>query len=192
MTDPKFVGDAVREEIARLSRRETELLGECTRLVEERRAIDRRRMVEHFMRLANHARPERPTVPDDKTVRFRLRLVAQEFVELLAATVDTGVDLRDVGEAIRRVVDYAPIDVDMVDAIDALLDIDYVSESFKLALGANSHPLFAEVHRANLEKFRGERRVDPKDGKILKPPGWSPPDIEGELRKQGWTGKRRR
>jgi hypothetical protein len=24
------------------------------------------------------------------------------------------------------------------------------------------------------------------DGKILKPEGWKPPDIEGELRAQGW------
>jgi len=26
------------------------------------------------------------------------------------------------------------------------------------------------------------------DGKVIKPPSWSPPDIEGELRKQGWNG----
>lgn len=30
--------------------------------------------------------------------------------------------------------------------------------------------------------------VKREDGKILKPPGWTPPDIEGCLRAQGWKG----
>jgi predicted HAD superfamily Cof-like phosphohydrolase len=46
-------------------------------------------------------------------------------------------------------------------------------------------PFFAEVHRANMAKLGGFRRAD---GKWMKPPDWTPPDIEGLLAaKYGWS-----
>jgi len=40
------------------------------------------------------------------------------------------------------------------------------------------------VQAANCAKVGGATR---EDGKILKPKNWVAPDIEGELRKQGWS-----
>lgn len=53
--------------------------------------------------------------------------------------------------------------------------------------------LWDEVQRSNEAKaieqpdgsFKVVRRAD---GKILKPPGWTPPDIAGVLRAHGWKG----
>jgi hypothetical protein len=44
-------------------------------------------------------------------------------------------------------------------------------------------PIAAEVHRANMAKVGGPKSPT---GKQLKPPGWTPPDIFGELKRQGW------
>ena len=44
-------------------------------------------------------------------------------------------------------------------------------------------PVADEIQRTNMAKVGGPVR---EDGKRLKPPGWQPPDIEGELKKQGW------
>lgn len=41
----------------------------------------------------------------------------------------------------------------------------------------------SEVHRANMTKATGP--IAP-NGKRMKPPGFRPPDIVGELKKQGW------
>lgn len=49
------------------------------------------------------------------------------------------------------------------------------------ATGIDVRPLFAEVQRSNLAKAGGKVI----DGKLRKPEGWTPPDIRGELIKQG-------
>ncbi len=71
-------------------------------------------------------------------------------------------------------------------AVDGLVDTIYVCLGAALEWGIDLDPLFREVHRANMAKEGGSFR---SDGKILKGAGWTPPDIEGELRKQGWDGK---
>ncbi len=73
----------------------------------------------------------------------------------------------------------------MVEFADACGDLDYVIEGARLTLGINGKPVADEIHRTNLAKVGGPIR---DDGKRLKPEGWTPPDIAGELRKQGWTG----
>jgi predicted HAD superfamily Cof-like phosphohydrolase len=52
--------------------------------------------------------------------------------------------------------------------------------------------VWAAVQCANeakaIEQPDGRRKVVRReDGKILKPEGWTPPDIEGVLRQHGWT-----
>jgi predicted HAD superfamily Cof-like phosphohydrolase len=42
-------------------------------------------------------------------------------------------------------------------------------------------PIFAEIHRSNMNKLNGPKRAD---GKQLKPEGWKPPDIYSEVEKQ--------
>lgn len=64
--------------------------------------------------------------------------------------------------------------------LDGAVDIIYVAIGFFLDCGLPFAPFWAEVHRSNMAKAGGPRR---EDGKVLKPPGWKPPDIAGVLRR---------
>jgi hypothetical protein len=67
--------------------------------------------------------------------------------------------------------------------VDAVVDEIYLLIGRAVEMGIDLDPLFRAVHAANMRKVGGGSRGD---GKILKPDGWTPPDIEAELFKQGW------
>ena len=73
--------------------------------------------------------------------------------------------------------------LEMSRALGEEIGAEAVVEGCRVEMGINGAPIAAEVHRANMAKVGGP--ISPQ-GKRLKPPGWTPPDIEGELRKQGW------
>jgi predicted HAD superfamily Cof-like phosphohydrolase len=89
---------------------------------------------------------------------------------------------------VAKLITYAcPFDDTLFDLpafADALADIDYVVEGARLEFGINGSPIADEVHRANMAKLGGPKRAD---GKHMKPEGWTPPDVAGELVKQGWV-----
>ena len=87
-------------------------------------------------------------------------------------------------EILGYAIHNAEIKVRLPEFIDATHDLDYVVEGTRLECGVDGAPIAAEVHRANMAKAHGPMR---EDGKRLKPEGWTPPDIEGELVKQGWV-----
>ena len=137
---------------------------------------------------------EVPTVPDDKRVRLRAALIAEEFLETLQAMFDdnsivdpaftkTGEMWRKIKAQLHFIIERADVVVDLEAVIDGLADIDYVVEGTRLEFGVDGAPIAAEVHRTNMLKTTGE--IAP-NGKRLKPPGLKPPDIAGELEKQGW------
>lgn len=129
--------------------------------------------------------PERSNpgeIPEER-VRLRLKLIGEEFLELVYAMTDSKGDLSDAVAEFRETIDDAIIKVDMVKMTDALADLDYVVEGTRLEFGIDGDLIAGAVHAANMAKLGGPTR---EDGKILKPEGWKPPDIEGELRRQGW------
>ncbi len=145
---------------------------------------DIRRQVEAFHRAMGQPVVEKPTVPSHERVELRLKLIAEEFGELLEACGGHESDLYSAKLNVARAIELRAVDyVDLVEVADALADLDYVIEGMRLELGINGAPIAAEVHRSNLAKSSGPRR---EDGKILKPEGWKPPDVDGELRRQGW------
>ncbi len=75
---------------------------------------------------------------------------------------------------------------DFVEMVDALADLLVVVYGAAVEMGVDLEPVFAEVHRSNMSKNGGK---DP-GGKILKGPGWTPPDILAELRKQGFQPRK--
>jgi predicted HAD superfamily Cof-like phosphohydrolase len=156
------------------------------RLLRARQSV--RDQVLEFHRVVGQPIGEKPAVPSDERVRLRLSLVAEEFFELLTATGlgskwDAVLDAQDsIKDAIKE---FPIIKVDMPGFIDALADLDYVIEGARIEFGVDGGPIAAEVHRANMTKAGGPLRPD---GKRLKPEGFKPPDIEGELKKQGWRG----
>jgi predicted HAD superfamily Cof-like phosphohydrolase len=44
--------------------------------------------------------------------------------------------------------------------------------------------VFEEVHRSNMAKLVDGKPLKRADGKVIKPEGWTPPDIEGVIKKQ--------
>jgi predicted HAD superfamily Cof-like phosphohydrolase len=105
-----------------------------------------------------------PTLLDDAMLAFRCRLLNEEAGEFEAAAQSR----------------------DLVEMTDALADMLYVILGTANVFGIDLEPVFREVHRSNMTKLppSGERQ------KPVKGPEWSPPDMRGELLKQGWRPDR--
>lgn len=126
-----------------------------------------------------------PTIITDDRVRLRASLIAEESFETLGSMIRISPELHEAQTFVMRLIATEVVDVDLVELADGLADLDYVVEGTRLEMGIDGAPVAAEVHRANMAKLGGP--IAP-NGKRLKPPGWTPPDIEGVLRKQGWKG----
>jgi hypothetical protein len=70
---------------------------------------------------------------------------------------------------------------DLVEAVDGICDLIYVTIGAAIEFGVDVEPVFDEVHRSNMAKLGGPTR---EDGKTLKPPGWTAPDVAREIEKQ--------
>lgn len=71
---------------------------------------------------------------------------------------------------------------DLVEAVDGCIDLIYVCLGALVTWGVDADRIMAVVHTSNMTKTGGVR----DDGKILKGPGFVPPDVAGELERQGW------
>lgn len=74
---------------------------------------------------------------------------------------------------------------------DALLDLVYVAHGTAHLLGYPWPAGWAEVQRANMAKERASSADDPRSKRgheldVVKPEGWTPPDIEAVLRLHGF------
>lgn len=102
-----------------------------------------------------------PGFPDEDTMKLRINLIEEEFLELTEACEEK----------------------DFPSFVDAIADLIYVLLGTATATGVDLEPVWEEVQKTNMAKAPGNKR---KDGKLLKPPGWSPPDIKTLLEEQGW------
>ena len=119
------------------------------------------KLVREFHEKFNVPNGKVPRLLDDKRSSLRYDLICEETNEL--------------GDAV--------IARDLPAIADALADLLYVVHGAALEYGIDLDAVVAEVHAANMRKEGGGKRAD---GKILKPPGWVGPDVEGVLRAQGW------
>lgn len=100
-----------------------------------------------------------PTLPSPERVELRKNLTIEEHEETIKA-MDEG---------------------DLVGIADGIADTIYIALGNALEFGIPLEYVWAEVQRSNMAK------VDPvtgkvrrrEDGKVLKPEGWTPPDIAG-------------
>jgi predicted HAD superfamily Cof-like phosphohydrolase len=109
--------------------------------------------------------PVQPTLPDVATLTLRQTLIREEYDEVTAVFQQL-----IAGQA-----------SDITPLIHELTDLLYVVYGAIEACGVDADPVFAEVHRANMQKMTGPRRAD---GKLLKPPGWQPADVCGVIEQQ--------
>ena len=66
---------------------------------------------------------------------------------------------------------------DIVEIADALADIIYIVCGTAVSYGIPLNKVFEEVHRSNMAKLVDGKVLRREDGKIMKPEGWTPPDI---------------
>ena len=72
----------------------------------------------------------------------------------------------------------------MVEIADGCADLKWVIEGLEHSLNLPQQEVWDEVARSNLSKISEDGKVKKrKDGKVLKPEGWTPPDIKTILEK---------
>jgi predicted HAD superfamily Cof-like phosphohydrolase len=116
---------------------------------------------------------------------LRARLIAEEAIEALIGIVGpadvTSIvteELRSGLEKARKRKQYGP---DKVEVLDGLSDLAVVTFGAAETFGIDLEPYTDEVMRSNMAKLGGPIR---EDGKLQKPPGWTPPDIAGVLARE--------
>jgi predicted HAD superfamily Cof-like phosphohydrolase len=135
--------------------------------------------VRSFMQQAGQATPDEVTIPDEHTRILRAKLILEEALETVHAL---GVEVALEGAILKeKSLRYsAPGDVDLEGVVDGCADISVVTIGTLIAFGVDDDPVLEEVDRANLRKFApGSYRRE--DGKWMKPPDWTAPDILGAV-----------
>lgn len=138
---------------------------------------------------AGQAAPARPVVPPRDVRLLRANLILEEALETIQALgfwVDATVDGNTVGVSMNTVTltDHSE-GCDIVEVVDGCCDISVVTTGTLSAFGVSDNPVQMLVDQSNLDKF-GPGGYKREDGKWIKPPDWVPPNIELELRKQGY------
>ena len=101
---------------------------------------------------------------DQAQFKLYYDLIAEEFAELNAAVLSG----------------------DRVEQLDALIDILVVTIGAIHSMGADGDGAWKEVMRTNFAKIDSETGKVRKreDGKVLKPLGWTPPELAPFVKKQ--------
>lgn len=143
--------------------------------------------VKDFQWMIGRPSPAAPVVHCDVVLRHRLRLITEEYFEVLEASFAGNAEwVRELkGRTMMNLDEVSFVSPDLPEIVDGLADLDFVVEGTRQELGVDGEPIAFEVYKANMAKQSGP--VDEK-GKKRKPEGWQPPDVAGELRKQGWRG----
>ena len=121
-------------------------------------------MVKEFHRKFEIAVNAAPSAPDEATCRLRVRLIQEEFDELKEAMANQH----------------------LASVAKELADLLYVVYGTAVTYGMDMGPVFREVHRSNMSKVGGYKR---DDGKWVKPPTYSPAQIEPLLAAQATIGR---
>ena len=114
---------------------------------------DEQSMVEDFHRKFDILVQASPAIPNRSTKELRVRLIQEEFDELKEALTQEN----------------------LVAVAKEMADLLYVVYGTAVSYGIDMEPVFHEVHRSNLSKVGGYKRVD---GKWVKPPTYSPASLE--------------
>jgi predicted HAD superfamily Cof-like phosphohydrolase len=107
---------------------------------------------------------------------FRFRFLVEELNEYQRATTALRQELTLPPEIDR---DPGIVVEHLAQALDALVDLVYVSLGTAYLHGFDFEEAWRRVHDANMQKIRVERPEDSKRGSgfdVIKPDGWEPPD----------------
>jgi len=104
---------------------------------------------------------DKPELPDINERGLRMKLLREEFEEYMEAEEEN----------------------DLVEIADALADLIYIACGTAVSYGIPLDKIYDEVHRSNMSKLVDGKPIYREDGKVMKPEGWSSPDIKGILEK---------
>lgn len=139
--------------------------------------------VEQFHKKFGQLIQPSPTIPEMDERKLRLSLLIEEVEEFAKASgfydpISMAIwdKLRTDLNGYKQIADCSTIDI--IEAADALADIDYVTAGANLTWGFPAGRIIKEVHDSNMSKLdsNGEPIIR-ADGKILKGPGYFKPRI---------------
>lgn len=122
-------------------------------------------LVKQFMLWGKHPVRDRPQLIEVQEHSKVMKWVYEELKELVDA---------------RR-------DGNLKEIADAFGDVVYLIYGLAWRYGIDLDQVVEEIHRSNMSK--GDENGEPifrADGKIMKGPGYFPPDLEAVLTEQGW------
>ena len=138
--------------------------------------------------------PTRPSKMSKEEVRFIVRMVISEIMEL-CTTVNPSVDssfdfFKECLNECDRPKEFHPetkSDVEIIaEQYDSFVDAWYYMLNTAVKKGVDLDSIFHLVHGANMAKKFPDgtfhRRAE--DGKVIKPDGWKEPNIVGEIQRQ--------
>lgn len=116
--------------------------------------------VQQFHKIYGQRIGTMPELADKNTQDLRISLIEEE--------------LRELKEGLEK--------NDVVATADALTDLLYVVYGAGVSFGIDLDACFIEVHRSNLSKLDDNGKpIYREDGKVLKGPNYSPPDLKKVL-----------
>jgi predicted HAD superfamily Cof-like phosphohydrolase len=102
---------------------------------------------------------DNPVIPDNDLIKLRINLIREEVAEFENELNTNSIDLCAVAKE--------------------LADILYVVVGTAVSFGIDLEPVLDEVHRSNMSKVWEDGTIKRReDGKILKPPTYSPAKIK--------------
>ncbi len=137
------------------------------------------------MQKAGQDTPTSVTIPDDATRILRAKLILEEALETVTALGVTATVLNE-DRKLKRESELSfeiTDEADLEEIVDGCADISVVTMGTLIAFGVDDEPVLEEVDKANLRKF-SEGSYRREDGKWMKPPGWTKPDILGVVDRQ--------
>lgn len=124
-------------------------------------------VVKEFHEAFGQPAPDYPSIPSDALVRLRMRLIREEFQEVmeelasLTRAQGTEAKLGSLGLILKE-----------------LADLRYVVEGTAVAFGLPIEEAYRRVHASNMSKLGEDGRpVLRPDGKAMKGPNYAPPDL---------------
>lgn len=140
--------------------------------------------------------PEKPIPMSKESVRFLAKMMMSEVVEMLetyhnketAKCIAHVLINEDFDEKKDRTPDTLPkSDVQIIEEqMDAMVDCYYYALDSAAKHGMNLEPVFTEVHNANMKKRdpKTGKFIRREDGKVVKPEGWTPANINQVVQQQ--------
>jgi predicted HAD superfamily Cof-like phosphohydrolase len=151
--------------------------------------------VREFTAGAGQPTPNQPTSMTNEEVLFLTKMILDETMEFMATIlppkeakekmINMIKDSKDLPQEVYAK-DGSEEYKKIADQSDALIDVYYYSQNAACKKGINLSSIFGMVHAANMAKRDpiSKKFLKREDGKIIKPKGWQPPNVEKEIQRQ--------